>query len=323
MKNKLFNHIATIAFMLCMAVPAFAQTSAPAEQLPNFMDTHQSEILIGLFAIVMGIMLFVVFLLSSMLVSMTKATLTGAQQEHLEGVEFFPTIKFFSWNKISETLTDAVPIEQEEDIMLDHDYDGIKELDNHLPPWWTAMFYASIVIAFVYFFYYQLSGTDRSQYAEYEQDMAIAKEQKDAYLAKMANLVNENNVTLLADASSLSNGKQIFITYCAACHGASGEGGVGPNFADEYWIHGGGIKNVFATIKYGVPEKGMISWKDQMGAKDIQDVSSYILTLQGTNPANQKEAQGTIWTPDGADGDTAAPATDTIPASAADSTIQE
>lgn len=318
----MLKHLAAITFMLTMALPTFAQTAVPDIVRPDFMDTHQTEIVIALFALVMVIMLFVVFYLSSMLVSMTKSTMTDEQQEHLRDVEFIPFAKFVDWTIISKTLTDAVPIEHEEDIMLDHDYDGIKELDNHLPPWWKAMFYASIVAAVVYFYYYQLSDTDRSQLAEYEEDMAIAQEQKDIYLAKMANLVNENNVTQLADGGSLGNGKQIFTTYCAACHGQAGEGGVGPNFTDKFWIHGGGVKNVFTTIKYGVPEKGMISWKDQMGAKDIQDVASYILTLQGTNPANPKEPQGTLWEGEAATGDTAAK-TDSIPTTAVDSTIQE
>jgi cytochrome c oxidase cbb3-type subunit 3 len=322
MKSKMLKYIAAVIFFMAMTVPAFAQTAAPAQPLPSFMDTHQTEILIGLFATVMFIMLFAVFYLSSMLVSMTKATMTQQQQEHLRDVEFIPFSKFFDWGNISKTLTDAVPIEQEEDIMLDHDYDGIKELDNHLPPWWTAMFYMTIVFGFVYFFYFQLSGTDRSQFAEYEQDMAIAQEQKDTYLAKMANLVNENNVTLLSDGSSLTNGKQIFIAYCAACHGQSGEGGVGPNFTDKFWIHGGSIKNLFTTIKYGVPAKGMISWKDQMGAKDMQDVASYILTMQGTNPPNQKEAQGTLWEETGVSDTTAVAPVDSITAIALDTTVQ-
>ena len=79
------------------------------------------------------------------------------------------------------------------------------------------------------------------------------------------------------------------------CHGQKGEGLVGPNFADEYWIHGGGIKNVFKVIKYGVPDKGMIAWQAQLKPADMQKVGSYILTLQGTNPPNPKAPQGTIW----------------------------
>lgn len=314
----MLKNLALVLLLLVTALPVFGQATAPATPAAPFVETHQTEIMIGLFAATMLIMVFVVVYLSSLLVSMTKSVLTEKQQEALEDVEFVPFAKLANWTKLSKALNDSVPIEQEAGIMLDHDYDGIKELDNHLPPWWTAMFYATIVFGFIYLFYYQFSETDRSQIAEYEEDMAIAKEQKDVYLAKMANMVNENNVTALADAASLSNGKNIFTQYCAACHGQAGEGGVGPNFTDVFWIHGGGIKNVFTTVKYGVPEKGMIAWQDQMTAKDMQDVSSYILTLKGTNPPNGKAPQGDPWneTPS-----TTLPADSTLPA-ATDSTVK-
>ena len=118
---------------------------------------------------------------------------------------------------------------------------------------------------------------------------------KDAYLAKMADAINENSVTAATAAADLDAGKTAFKTYCAACHLESGAGSVGPNLTDEYWIHGGGIKNVFKTIKYGVPEKGMISWKDQLRPSEMKNVASYILTLQGTNPPGAKAAQGDVW----------------------------
>jgi len=292
-------YIASLVLMLASAIPAMAQVVVETEATKgSFAENNQTEIIITLFAATMVIMIFVVVYLSTLLVSMTKSVLTEKQQDALADVEFIPFAKIASWTVISKTLTNAVPIEQEDTIELDHDYDGIKELDNHLPPWWTAMFYASIVFAVVYVYYYHFTDTDRSQLAEYEQDMTIAQEKKDIYLTKMANLVNESNVTALADGMSLSNGKNIYIQYCAACHGQAGEGGVGPNFADDYWIHGGGIKNVFKTVKYGVPEKGMIAWQDQMSPKDMQDVSSYILTMKGTNPPNAKEPQGDIWVED-------------------------
>ena len=93
----------------------------------------------------------------------------------------------------------------------------------------------------------------------------------------------------------MGQGELIFKSFCAACHGQKGEGTVGPNFTDEYWIHGGGIQNVFKTIKYGVPDKGMIAWAAQLKPADMQKVASYILTLKGTNPPNPKAPQGEIW----------------------------
>lgn len=107
--------------------------------------------------------------------------------------------------------------------------------------------------------------------------------------------VDENSVVVLTDAGAIAAGKGIYDGNCASCHGVAGEGLVGPNLTDAYWLHGGGIKNVFKTIKYGVPAKGMIAWQNQLNPEAIQKVSSYIVTMQGSNPANAKAPQGEIW----------------------------
>ena len=188
-----------------------------------------------------------------------------------------------------------IPIDREGDIDLGHDYDGIRELDNKLPPWWVYLFYITIFFGIGYWYIYQRSDIGARQEQEYIASVKLAEKQKLEYLARTGGSINENNVKLLEDDSSLDNGKEIYLTNCAACHGQLGEGGVGPNMTDEYWIHGGGISNVFKTIKYGVPEKGMISWKSQLKPKSIQKVASFILSLQGTNPPNGKEPQGDKW----------------------------
>jgi cytochrome c oxidase cbb3-type subunit III len=188
-----------------------------------------------------------------------------------------------------------VPRAQEGEIMLSHNYDGIRELDNHLPPWWINMFILTCIWSLGYMWYYHWGGDGPDQTAEYQTEMAIAKVEKAKVLAGKAEMVNEANVTALSNAAALEEGATIFKGLCAACHGQLGEGGVGPNMTDEQWIHGGGIKNIFKTIKYGVPEKGMIAWSAQLKPSDIQKVSSYILTLKGTNPPNAKAPQGEIW----------------------------
>lgn len=188
-------------------------------------------------------------------------------------------------------LTDTVPIEQEETILTDHVYDDIRELDNNLPPWWKYMFYATIVFAFVYIYYYHFNENGQLQIEEYTQELAVAEKEKEAYMKLAANSIDETNVKL-ADLKGIEKGKGLYQQNCAACHGASGEGGVGPNLTDPYWVHGGGVKNVFKTIKYGVPQKGMISWKAQLSPSAIQEVASYIISIQGSNPANAKEPQG-------------------------------
>lgn len=189
-------------------------------------------------------------------------------------------------------LSDIVPIDQEETIMLDHNYDGIRELDNHLPPWWLGLLYGAIVFAVIYMFNYHIFGWSPLSKGEYEQELTTAQKQIDEYQAKNASSIDEKTVKVLTDATTLGKGKEIFTGKCAACHGNAGEGSVGPNLTDEYWLHGGTINDVFKTIKFGVPEKGMISWKATLKPNEIQNVSNYILSIQGSNPANAKAPQG-------------------------------
>ncbi len=197
---------------------------------------------------------------------------------------------------ILEKLQDARPIEEEADIDLDHDYDGIRELDNNLPPWWVYGFYITIIFAVVYIIR-TFTGVAPDQFDEYQSQLVEAEKIKAEYLKTAANLVDESNVVALTDESRLLSGKAIFDKNCAVCHQTDGGGGVGPNLTDIYWLHGGSIKDVFTTVKYGVPAKGMIPWKDQLNPSQMQEVSSYILTLQGTTPANPKDPQGDAYEP--------------------------
>ncbi len=200
----------------------------------------------------------------------------------------------WSWQWVRQKLTDAVPVAKEADIDLGHEYDGIRELDNNLPPWWKYGFYFTIAWAAVYIAVFHVWG-DWSSTQQYEDEMATAEAEVAEYLKTAANLVDESNVTLLTEADALSNGKKIYDTNCATCHGMLGEGGIGPAFADQYWIHGGSIADVFKTVKYGVPEKGMISWQQQLPPREIQEVSSYLLQFEGTTPPNLKDPQGELY----------------------------
>ena len=196
---------------------------------------------------------------------------------------------------IIDKLNASVSIEKEKDIMLDHDYDGIKELDNDLPPWWKYGFYISIVYSVFYLVHFHIINTGKLQEAEYDEQILIGKAEADAYRKKAANFVDENNAALLTDNESIASGKSIYMDNCGACHGSAGEGGVGPNLTDNYWLHGGGIKDIFKTIKYGKPDKGMKAWQLDLGAKQIHEVSSFIKSLYGTNPPNAKEKQGVLF----------------------------
>ncbi len=203
------------------------------------------------------------------------------------------------WVSIDKQLTNAIPLEKEESIMLDHNYDGIRELDNHLPPWWVYLFYGTVVFGIIYMFNYHVLEISPLSDEEYEIAMEKASFEVAEYKKLMADNIDENNVEFLSDDSeALAAGKEIYDKNCVACHGAQGEGGTGPNLTDEYWLHGGDIKHIFSTIKYGVAQKGMISWEKKLKPGDMQNVASYILSLQGTNPPNAKEPQGDQYVPE-------------------------
>jgi cytochrome c oxidase cbb3-type subunit 3 len=188
------------------------------------------------------------------------------------------------------------PIEEESEIILDHNYDGIRELDNQLPPWWVYMFYLTIIFAGVYLTRYEILGADDT-HTEYEKEVAQAEKEIAEWKKTAKDLVDENTVTLLTSKEDLDKGKAIFQENCVACHKADGGGGIGPNLTDKYWILGGGIKNVFHTISEGGRDgKGMVSWrKEGLKSSEIQAVASYVLSLQGTTPAEPKAPEGTLW----------------------------
>jgi len=199
---------------------------------------------------------------------------------------------------ILSKLTKRVEPEKEKDILMHHEYDGIRELDNVLPPWWLWLFYGTIIWGAVYVVNVHVIKVWPDQETEYVQEMAQAEVDIAAYLALQAAAVDENTVVMLTDATALNSGKATFEEFCKACHGAAGEGNaVGPNLTDAYWIHGGSINDLFRTVKYGVAEKGMQSWKGELNPQQMQAVSSYILSLQGTNPPNAKEPQGELYIP--------------------------
>ncbi len=285
--------------------------AANADQLPKFMT----------YALVSaGALLFIVAMIYVIKVNQYLYKRVINLQAQQSGVELKEALAAAAtpdsfWSTLRKKLwEDPVPIEREEEILSHHDFDGIRELDNSLPPWWVNMFILTVIWAVIYMFYYHFGGGGPSSAEEYKIEMEAAKKDQAVALAGKANSVDESSVTQLTDTDALSEGQLIFKNSCAACHGQLGEGLVGPNFTDEYWIHGGGIKDLFKTIKYGVPEKGMISWQSQLKPADMQKVASYILTLKGTNPPNPKAPQGTLWV---AEGSTTTPPADTTAAPAA------
>jgi cytochrome c oxidase cbb3-type subunit 3 len=193
------------------------------------------------------------------------------------------------WNK----LMSLRPLSEEKDMIMEHEYDGIQELDNPTPAWFMYLFYASIIFAVGYLLNYHVFHTGQLQYQEYQTEVKQADIAKQAFLSKSANRVDENTVKLVTDPAVLASGKTIFIQTCAPCHGEHAQGVVGPNLTDDYWLHGSTITDLFKTIKYGVAAKGMPTWEKQLSPKQIADVSNYVKSLHGTNPAGAKEPQGT------------------------------
>ena len=196
------------------------------------------------------------------------------------------------WKTMLQKLTKTKPIPEEETILLDHNYDGIKELDNSLPPWWLYSFYASIIYAVLYLGYYHILGGN-TNVENFEEEMEIARLDVEQYKRDNPSTFDATKVT----AGGAEAGKKIFKSNCAVCHAVDGGGGIGPNLTDEYWILGGGIKNVYNTIAEGGRDgKGMIAWKNSLNPEKMQQVASYILTLQGTTAKKPKEKQGDLWT---------------------------
>ena len=201
--------------------------------------------------------------------------------------------KWMQWNTM---MGSDKPIEKEAEQLIDHDYDGIQELDNGMPPMLKYIFIATIAFAVYYIADYHVFKTSPLMIAEYEAQIEQGELDRLEYIKKAGASVDENSVTLLDDATMLAGGEKIYVQNCVACHGDKGQGGVGPNLTDPYWIHGGDIHSIFKTVKYGVPEKGMRSWQSEIKPADMQAVVSYIITSFGNkNVAGGKAPQGELY----------------------------
>ncbi|SFW20990.1 cytochrome c oxidase cbb3-type subunit 3 [Sinomicrobium oceani] len=258
-----------------------------------FIDSGDKPAFIEYPAVLLFLLTFTIILVAveavlSALRRLTEVMMTEEQRQAEEAK--------VPWHKVwLKKLTKTKPLEQEGEILLDHNYDGIRELDNSLPPWWLYGFYLTIIFAALYLVRFEImDGPDQEE--EYRTEVAQAEEAIARYRETAKDLVDANTVTLLTEADDLEAGKAIFQTNCVACHMADGGGGIGPNLTDPYWILGGGIKNVFHTISEGGRSgKGMIAWKQSLRPLEIQQVASYVLSMEGTTPANPKEPQGDLW----------------------------
>jgi cytochrome c oxidase cbb3-type subunit 3 len=294
--------VLTVLLLLLCGAPLFAQETAPVTEAVQTttrlggLSATAFYCMIGVIALELGV-LFVLLYQLQLLLAKEKA-----KKPAEGGVEY----KVKTYHRIWDRLNSFRPVEQEAQIDLGHEYDGIRELDNRLPPWWLYGFYLTIVVGAIYLWRYHISETAPLSIQEYQIAMQHAEEEKAAYLKRSANNVDENTVKLVTDASTLAAAQTTYQQNCAACHGKEGQGMVGPNLTDNYWIHGGNIKDIFKTIKYGVPEKGMRSWKDDLSPSQMAQVASYIKNLQGTNPPNAREKQGELYRENNTDSTTQA-----------------
>lgn len=252
-------------------------------------------------------LLFFLFLLIAIEITISAVNnitnhLLSEEEKQLLAIEEEVSYRESNWyKKMMRMLTKSSPMEAEGALLLDHDYDGIKELDNDLPPWWKYLFIASVIWGVAYFVHYEMLGGD-TQEMELQKEIAEAKIALEEYKKTAPDVMDADKVVMLTEAGDLAKGKAIYEMNCAACHKIDGGGQIGPNLTDEHWVLGGGIKNVFHTISEGGRDgKGMVAWKSILKPTEIQQVSSYVLSLQGSNPSDAKAAEGDVWKDDSTD----------------------
>lgn len=284
--------------LLSQAVFAQDAATTPVQEIPNYggLTSTTYYFFLTVLAIEVIVILFLAFSIRRMYSELLPEQAAGAKAAS-------PLLSW--WSSLDKKIfTKAVPVEKEADVLLDHDYDGIKELDNSLPPWWKYGFYITIGVGLVYLLNYHVMGNGLNPTQEYAAEMDKAKIEKEAYEATNKDRVDENNVPM-ANAEGISAGKALFEANCVACHLKDGGGNVGPNLTDDYWLHRGSLNDVYHTIKYGYADKGMQAWGTTFNEKQISYLASYIKSLRGTKPATPKAPQGDLYVDGPAAGDSA------------------
>lgn len=284
--------------LLIASLGVFAQDAATTETASGFWKDPFADPMFPFYAVMVFVFLvsILVLLVAAYMLRILNMFVRQAAEEKAAklGIRYVPQPSW--WQKLNQKLTGSVPMEKEATIMLDHNYDGIKELDNHLPPWWKWLFYGTIAWSVVYLVIYHVTDSQPLMEEEYAMEVAKAEEKLQQFKASQpTTTIDETTLAYSNDGEILNKGKKIFEGQCASCHRADGGGGIGPNLTDAYWIHGGNVSNIYATIKNGVPEKGMISWTPILNPEQIRDVSFYIVSIKGTNPVNPKAPQGDLF----------------------------
>jgi len=289
------KRVAGICTFLLLSLMAVGQTPTPAE--PAQVSALPSSFYVAA-AFLLTAIILVLFVTVYMLRVLNLLVKQAAKDRAKKlGIAYQEEPGW--WSRLSDKLTGAVPVEKEVTVMMDHSYDGIRELDNHLPPWWKWLFYFSIMFSVVYMVVYHVTESMPLPIGEYENEVAVAQQQLlKLQAANPGPAIDENSVEVTADAKALDDGKGTFTNICSSCHRMDGGGDIGPNLTDPYWKHGGSIKDIFKVIKNGVPATNMVAWGGSLSPEKIRNVASYVLSIQGTNPANAKKPEGDIYKPE-------------------------
>lgn len=291
MRKALILVLATISFF-----SAEAQEAAPA-QTPVWTDPMLPVYALGVFVFLVVILVGFVAIYLIKILNMLSVQ-AGKDHAQRAGIAFVAPMGW--WRRFLQKVNASVPVEQEKTIELGHSYDGIRELDNHLPPWWTWLFIVTIVWAAVYMFVYHFSDTLPLQEQEYQHELAEAAEQARKLKASQPQeVVNEDALAFTNDPDMIEKGRVVFMNNnCGSCHRNDGGGNaIGPNLTDEYWLHGGDIKQIYRTVKNGAVEKGMPAWGKSMSPQNVVEVTFFILSLQGSHPVDARAPQGELFKP--------------------------
>jgi len=295
-KDKPVIKVAAIAVVLILSMlsqTVLAQTTAAADEAATVVSNF-GGLSANTFYFLAAVVLTEIFAITFLYFSIRRI---NSELLPEKAVAAFKDSKLSAlWARLDKKLfTKAIPIEHEADALLDHNYDGIQELDNALPPWWKYGFIITIGFAFVYLLNFHVFGNGKNPTEEYQAEMNNAQIQKEVYESKNKDRIDEEHVSM-ADATGIKSAEVNYVANCVACHGAKGEGGVGPNLTDDYWLHKGSLNDIYHTLKVGYPDKGMQSWASKFSPKEMSQLASYVKTLKGTNPPNGKVPQGDILT---------------------------
>lgn len=284
------KYVQSIAYVLSLFAALYALHIAIVSY-ENPFNIYENPLV---WVILIGVICMVVMKEILNVVSLEK---TEQLEYEKQGIDPATIDKYAWWKALMKKWTKSKAIEEEGEIVLDHNYDGIKELDNSLPPWWLYLFYATVLFGVVYLVRFHIVG-DYNQDEEYIQEVKLAQQELAKYKenAPKKEVFDMSALAVLTDEASLNRGKALYRLNCVSCHKEDGGGGIGPNLTDEYWVLGGGIENVFNTIANGGrPGKGMVPWSKQYKLEEIQKIASYVMTLQGTKAKDPKKAEGDLW----------------------------